>query len=150
MVTTHAVSLKAKLFRGLADPSRLSILDVLRAGEKMVSDIVSATGLSQPNVSGHLNCLKDCGLVVSRQDGRRVFYALGDPRMETLIEAAEHIIAGVSERISCCSNYECKTSQKCVSDKKCASPRRASPPVLTRSAIKIPLAEISLLERSSR
>ena len=59
-------SLKAKIFRGLADPSRLAILEALRSGEKRISEIVTLTGLSQPNVSGHLTCLKDCGLLVSR------------------------------------------------------------------------------------
>ena len=74
--------LEAKLFRGLSDPSRLSILTALRSGEQSVSELVEATGLSQPNVSAHLACLRDCGLVVSRQEGRSVFYTLADERME--------------------------------------------------------------------
>ena len=54
---------KAKLFRGLADLSRLKILEVLRTGSKCVSELVTLTGLSQPNVSAHLSCLAECGLV---------------------------------------------------------------------------------------
>jgi ArsR family transcriptional regulator, cadmium/lead-responsive transcriptional repressor len=76
-----SLALKAKLFRGLADPSRLAILEALRAGERTVSDVVAATGLSQPNASNHLACLRDCGLVESRQDGRRVYYRLADERV---------------------------------------------------------------------
>ena len=135
------LSVKAKLFRGLSDPSRLAILETLRGGEKMVSEIVTLTGLSQPNVSGHLTCLKDCGLLTSRQEGRCVIYELSSPDMAALMDAAECILAGVSERISCCSNYECKTAQKCVSDKKCISSVRVSASALRRSAVRIPLAQ---------
>ena len=136
-----SITLKAKLFRGLSDPSRLAILDVLRFGEKTVSEVVAATKLSQPNASAHLSCLRDCGLLTSRQEGRRVFYGLASPKMAALMDAAESILSGVSERISCCSNYECKTAQKCVSDRKCASSVRVSPSALKRSAVLIPLIE---------
>lgn len=99
------LTLKAKLFRGLADPSRLAILEALRSGEKAVSQIVAATRLSQPNASGHLACLKDCGLVQSRQEGRFVYYSLADARIEELLRGAEDILAGVAERVYVCTRY---------------------------------------------
>ncbi|MCC7368771.1 MAG: helix-turn-helix transcriptional regulator [Chloroflexi bacterium] len=99
-------SLKAKLFRGLADPSRLAILEILRAGERTVSDVVEATGLSQPNVSSHLACLRDCGLVLSRQDGRFVYYRLADARVEDLLRQAEGILVSVADRVYACTRYE--------------------------------------------
>ena len=133
-------SLKAKLFRGLADPSRLTIIEALRSSAKTVSEIVAATTLSQPNVSAHLACLKDCGLVASRQEGKYVFYALGDLRLEALLQAAEGILSGTAERISCCSNYECQSANKCIDDKECASSARVVPHALRRVAVKIPLA----------
>lgn len=101
-----SLTLKAKLFRGLADPSRLAILEALREGEKTVSDIVDETGLSQPNASGHLACLRDCGLVASRQEGRYVYYQLADPRVDDALRAAEGILAGVAERVYACTRYE--------------------------------------------
>jgi ArsR family transcriptional regulator, cadmium/lead-responsive transcriptional repressor len=64
------VTLKAKLFRGFGDPSRLNILDALHVGPLTVSQIVETTGLTQSNVSNHLGCLKDCGLVVAEHSGR--------------------------------------------------------------------------------
>ena len=100
------LALKAKLFRGLADPSRLAILEALRAGERTVSDVVAATGLSQPNASNHLACLRECGLVTSRQDGRRVYYRLADERVEDALRAAEGILAGAAERIYACTRYQ--------------------------------------------
>lgn len=63
--------LKAKLFRGLADRSRLAVLEALRDGPQCVSEIVAATGLSQPNASTHLSCLGECGLVTRERRGKR-------------------------------------------------------------------------------
>jgi DNA-binding transcriptional ArsR family regulator len=100
------LSLKAKLFRGLADPSRLAILEALRSGEKTVSGVVEATALTQPNASSHLSCLRDCGLVVSRQEGRFVYYRLADARVEEMLRGAEGILAGVAERVYACTRYE--------------------------------------------
>lgn len=100
------LSLKAKFFRGLADSSRLAILEALRSGEKTVSEVVSATGLSQPNASGHLACLRECGLVTSRQEGRFTYYSLADPRVEEVLHGAEAILADVAARVYACTRYE--------------------------------------------
>ena len=97
--------LEAKLFRGLSDPSRLAILKLLRDGEKPVSAIVDASGFSQPNVSGHLSCLRECGLVASRQEGRQVIYMLADERMEDLLLVAGDILARIAERLYNCTRY---------------------------------------------
>lgn len=101
-----SLALKAKLFRGLADRSRLAILEALRDGEKTVSEVVAATGLTQPNASGHLACLKECGLVVSRQEGRFVYYTLADRRVEDLLRGAAAILADVAAQMYACTRYE--------------------------------------------
>lgn len=106
---SHSRSLsvaEAKPLRGLGNNSRLALLGALRAGEQTVSDLVQATGPAQPNASGHLACLPDCGLVTSRQEGRYHFYALADPRVEGVIRDAEGIVADVVARVSTCSRYE--------------------------------------------
>lgn len=104
-ITHTALDLKAKFFRGFADPSRLAIIEALRGGEQSVSDIVLETGLSQPNASAHLGCLKDCGLVISRQEGRRVYYRLVDPRLEEMLRTAEAVLADVAARMYACTRY---------------------------------------------
>jgi predicted ArsR family transcriptional regulator len=68
------VALQHRLLHGLSDPSRLRLLGALREGEQRVSDLVAETGLSQPNVSKHLACLRGCGLVAREKRGREVFY----------------------------------------------------------------------------
>ena len=65
-------------FKGLADPNRVRILNLLLHGELCGCDIQYIMGTSQPNVSRHLTYLKNCGLVTDRRDGYRVFYSLGD------------------------------------------------------------------------
>ena len=97
--------LQAKLFRGFSDPSRLGILDVLRNGPLTVSEIVEATGLSQPNVSNHLGCLRDCGLVVAEQEGRYVTYHLSDDRVGELLSLAEALLADVARGVYECTRY---------------------------------------------
>lgn len=99
------VELKAKLFRGFGDPSRLSILEALRTGPLTVSEIVQETGLSQSNASNHLACLRDCGLVVFEQNWRYVTYQLSDDRVGELLELAETLLADVARGVYKCTRY---------------------------------------------
>ncbi len=103
--STSSVSYKAKLFRGFADPSRLAILECLRAGPQCVSAIVQATGLSQPNVSNHLSCLRDCGLVASEPQGRFTLYRLSDARAERLLSLADELLSEVARGVYECTRY---------------------------------------------
>lgn len=97
-----SIALQAKLFRGFADPSRLSIMETLREGEMTVTEIVESTGLSQSNISNHLACLRDCGLVAAEQDGRYVRYRLSDPRVAQLLALADELLGDVARGV-----YEC-------------------------------------------
>jgi DNA-binding transcriptional ArsR family regulator len=92
---TTNLSVKAHFFRGFSDPSRLKILETLRAGEQTVGAIVTRTGLSQSNVSNHLSCLRGCGLVAAEQRGKFVAYRLSDPRVNELLTLTEMLLADV-------------------------------------------------------
>ena len=70
----------ADYFKGLADQTRLRMLNLLFQGELCGCDIQHVLDLSQSNVSRHLNYLKRAGLVLDRRDGYRVFYRLRDAR----------------------------------------------------------------------
>jgi DNA-binding transcriptional ArsR family regulator len=67
----------------IAEPTRRRILDVVRAGERSVSELVEAVGMHQPGVSRHLKVLRDAGLVEVRRDAQRRLYRL---RPEPLME----------------------------------------------------------------
>lgn len=102
---TQAVALKAKLFRGFADPSRLAIVEALRSGSMTVTEVVAATGLTQSNTSNHLSCLRDCGLVSREQEGRYVRYQLSDQRVATLLEEADALLADFARGVYECTRY---------------------------------------------
>src|SRR5688572_30109926 len=108
LLSKHAKSLalKAKLFRGFSDSSRLTIVEALRGGTRSVSEIVEITGLSQPNTSKHLACLLDCGLVEREQDGRFAFYRLADARVAALLEVADELLLDVAHGVYVCPRYE--------------------------------------------
>jgi DNA-binding transcriptional ArsR family regulator len=74
----------------LGEPRRLEILELLRAGERPVGDLVDELRLSQPAVSKHLRILKDAGLVEVRPDGQRRLYRI---RPEPLVELDEWLAA---------------------------------------------------------
>jgi ArsR family transcriptional regulator, cadmium/lead-responsive transcriptional repressor len=101
----QATALKAKLFRGFSDTSRLSILEALRAGPLTVGVITEKTGLSRTNVSNHLRCLSDCDLVVSSPQGRYTLYQLSDPRVATLLELTEELLRDVARGVYECTRY---------------------------------------------
>ncbi len=68
-----------QLFKGLADQTRLRILNLLIHGELCVCDIQYVLESSQPNVSRHLTYLKNSGLVLDRREGARMYYQLAQP-----------------------------------------------------------------------
>ncbi|HEX6982439.1 MAG TPA: metalloregulator ArsR/SmtB family transcription factor [Balneolaceae bacterium] len=106
VTTPESIRIKAKLFRGFADPSRLGIIEGLRDGPKAVGELAELTGLSQPNVSNHLRCLDDCDLVKSERDGRYIIYRLSDERIDTILEKAETLLADVAKGVYECTRYD--------------------------------------------
>lgn len=104
-IPANVLSLRGKLFRGFADPSRLAILEVLRQGPRTVSEIVEHTGLNQPNVSNHLSCLRECGLVASTQQSKYVRYQLTDKRVATLMGLADELLEEVARGVYECARY---------------------------------------------
>ncbi|MCD8524177.1 MAG: metalloregulator ArsR/SmtB family transcription factor [Saccharospirillaceae bacterium] len=79
VMSDEMLELIAQRFRLLSDPMRLRILHQLQAGEKSVSELVEATGASQPNVSKHLSTLRTHGLVRRRQEGNMAYFSIGAP-----------------------------------------------------------------------
>lgn len=102
---TALLELKAKMFRGFADPTRLAIVESLRDGERTVGAIAKMTEQSQSNVSNHLSCLKECGLVISRRDGKSIYYSISSDKVRCLLEDGDEVVAEVGERMSQCTRY---------------------------------------------
>lgn len=75
-VDADDLEVSSALFRALGEPARLQILVHLHLGPHRVTDLVAHLGLAQSTVSQHLACLRDCGLVESRPQGRASFHSL--------------------------------------------------------------------------
>jgi len=101
-----AVGPAASLFRSLADPTRLVILRHLMLGEHRVVDLTAHLGLAQSTVSTHLACLRDCGLVTSRPQGRSSMFSLaaGGELVEVLA-AAERLLAATGYAVDLCAAH---------------------------------------------
>ena len=100
----EATEIRAAFFRGLSDPSRLSLIEELARGARRVTDLAAATGLSQPNVSKHLACLWDCGLVERERRGTEVHYRLVAGLREVLA-GADEVLVTTGERVAACPRY---------------------------------------------
>ncbi|MGH3433615.1 MAG: ArsR/SmtB family transcription factor [Thermocrispum sp.] len=105
MAMNHDLAPAAALFHSLSDRTRLSILRRLAQGEARVVDLVAQLDLVQSTVSAHVACLRDCGLVDGRPEGRQVFYALARPELLDLLGAAETVLAATGNAVALCPNY---------------------------------------------
>ena len=99
------MAIAAKLFRSLGDQTRLALLLALLDGEQRVTDLVQQVGTSQANVSNHLICLRECGLVAARPEGRQTFYRVATAEVESLLKAAEGLLAETGDFIELCKRY---------------------------------------------
>jgi DNA-binding transcriptional ArsR family regulator len=103
---TAALSVAACLFHGFSDPSRLAIVRHLALGDHRVVDLTAHLGLAQSTVSKHLACLRDCGLVESRPQGRASVFRLTHPEATLqLLSAAERLLALTGDAVALCPIY---------------------------------------------
>ncbi|MBX9686286.1 MAG: helix-turn-helix domain-containing protein, partial [Candidatus Obscuribacterales bacterium] len=78
--------------------------------------ILTMGGLGQSNVSNHLSCLKDCGLVNSTQKGRYVYYSYTDPRIGNFLQLADSMVSDLAKGFYECTRYaEEKDEEACPS-----------------------------------
>jgi DNA-binding transcriptional ArsR family regulator len=92
------------LFRSLADPARLSVLQHLALGEHRVVDLTAHLGLAQSTTSAHLACLRDCGLVSVRTVGRSSLYALAvEAELMDVLASAERLLAATGDAVMLCA-----------------------------------------------
>lgn len=96
----------AKYFRGLGDPTRVRILELLAAGERSVGEIVEALELPQPKVSNHLACLRWCGFVESRREHRTIHYRVADERVSRMLELARALLEENAEHVAACRRID--------------------------------------------
>ena len=79
------------VFKALADPTRLKILECIGKGEKCICEVIPYTGKSQPNVSQHLKVLKNAGIVDERKDGTRIIIKASNDEIYDIIDKVKNL-----------------------------------------------------------
>jgi len=99
--------LVAKYFRGLGDPTRLRILELLRdEGELSVGELVVRLAIAQPKVSNHLACLRWCGFIATRREHRVVYNRIADERVVEMLDLAHALLEENAEHVAACCRIE--------------------------------------------
>jgi len=81
------LEMAASKLRAIAHPMRIAIIDLLHDREKLsVTEIYSALDIEQASASHHLNILKNKGVLVSKRDGKKIFYSLKSITLTEIIE----------------------------------------------------------------
>ena len=90
-----------RLGRAMADPTRSRILSSLLAGPAYPGRLADELRLTRSNVSNHLTCLRDCGLVVAEPEGRRTRYEIAEPRLARALAMLLDVTLAVDEGVEC-------------------------------------------------
>jgi ArsR family transcriptional regulator len=79
------------IFKALADPTRLKILECIRNDEKCICKIIPYTGKSQPNVSQHLKVLNHAGIIKERKDGAKIMVKASNKEIYKIIDQVKRM-----------------------------------------------------------
>jgi len=79
------------VFKALADPTRLKILECIKDEEKCICKIIPYTGKSQPNVSQHLKVMKHAGIINERKDGTKIMIKASNDKIFGIIEQVKKL-----------------------------------------------------------
>ncbi|AVQ98194.1 HTH-type transcriptional regulator KmtR [Oceanobacillus picturae] len=99
------IDTKMKFLHGLSNKTRVQILESIKEDEKTVSQIVQDLNGNQSNISQHLTCLKGCGLVVGRQDGKYVYYRVRNQLVRDLLTMIDVVLEDVEKDVACCDSH---------------------------------------------
>nr|WP_282564133.1 MULTISPECIES: metalloregulator ArsR/SmtB family transcription factor [Providencia] len=94
----QAASETASLLKTLGNPDRLILLCQLTQGEACVSELEEQLGILQPTLSQQLTVLRNEGLVMTRREGKRIYYAIADEKLFTLLNTLYQLYCPVKEK----------------------------------------------------
>ena len=93
-MTRPIYQVKADFFKTLAHPARIRVLELLRAGERSVGELIPEVGLEASHLSQQLGILRRANILKARKDGSTVLYSVTDNRIFKLLEVAKAILTG--------------------------------------------------------
>lgn len=92
MAPTPIYQVKAEFFKTLAHPARIRVLEVLRDGDRAVSQLLPEVGIESSHLSQQLGIMRRANLVHSRKEGTTVVYSVGNPMIFELLDVAKRIL----------------------------------------------------------
>lgn len=92
---------KVEFLHGFSHKTRIEILYYLIEKERSVSQILTAVDASQSSVSQHIACLKGCGLIIGRQEGKYIYYQLRNDKIKELLVNIDDVIKVLPSNIHC-------------------------------------------------
>ncbi len=92
LVTAPIYQVKAEFFRTLGHPARIRVLELLKGGERQVSELIPEVGIEASHLSQQLGVMRRAGIIQSRKVGANVYYSVGDPKLFELLDVAKRII----------------------------------------------------------
>ena len=101
LTSASRVDVMNRLGRAMADPTRSRILLRLLDGPGYPAELARGLGLTRTNVSNHLACLRDCGIVVAEPEGRRTRYEIADPHLTRALTSLLEVTLAVDENAPC-------------------------------------------------
>lgn len=99
-----SLDVKTQFLHGFGHKTRIQILDLLRTGEKTVSEIMQSVTGSQSSISQHLACLRGCGLVTGRQEGKFMYYTLRNEKIHKLLNMFDDVLHDVENDVLTCKH----------------------------------------------
>ena len=99
------IDMKVKLIHGFSNKTRIQILESIKDQEKTVSQIVEETKGTQSNISQHLACLKGCGIIVGRNEGKYSYYSLRNQHIRDLLTMFDVVLEDVENDVACCDRH---------------------------------------------
>ncbi|MGE1165488.1 ArsR/SmtB family transcription factor [Peribacillus simplex] len=99
------IDMKVKLIHGFSNKTRIQILESIKIQEKTVSQIVDEIKGNQSNISQHLACLKGCGIIVGRNEGKFCFYSLRNQHIRDLLSMFDVVLEDVQNDVACCESH---------------------------------------------
>jgi ArsR family transcriptional regulator len=88
-------ALKADLFRSMAHPARIRILEMLVVQDRSVTELLPAVGLEASNLSQHLTVLRRAGIITARRHGNAVTYSVASAHIVKLLAVARTVLSGL-------------------------------------------------------
>ncbi len=92
MVTAPIYQVKADFFKTLGHPARIRVLEVLREGDRAVSELIPEVGIESSHLSQQLGIMRRANLVQARKEGASVVYSVANPILFELLDIAKQIL----------------------------------------------------------